>query len=168
MKTMLSSHRNLPQGRVSTQVFLVPVDFSAESSKALKSAAAIAGGKGADLKILHVVEPLQVIYDCGYGPVVREKPNQTLLKAARSRLKALARRHLGSALNWEACVRTGIPFEQIVAHAKDSRADLILMPTRGATALNKIPVGSTAERVVRYAGCPVLVLPKSSVAKRRR
>ena len=67
----------------------------------------------------------------------------------------------------EAAVRSGIPFEEIVAAAREWKAHMILMPTRGMTTSEQIPLGSTAERVVRHASCPVLVLPKPLLLNRR-
>lgn len=152
---------------VSQKVLLVPIDFSLESAKAIKSAAELARRRGSSIKLLHVVEPIEYIHDCGYGPVRRQTPNRALIEMARKKLLALARRHLKSEFKWQTSVRSGIPFEEIVAAARDVKPELILMPTRGTTESGKIAVGSTAERVVRHAGCPVLVLPKTLLLSRK-
>ena len=146
---------------------LVPVDFSIESTKALKSAAGVARASGAKIE-LHVVEPLQITYDCGYGPVRRQKPNEALLKRAKTQVVALGRRHIGPDLSWKGSVRSGTPFEEITEAARELNVDLILMPTRGMTDSSRIPLGSTAERVVRHAPCAVLTLRKPLLLKGRR
>jgi len=89
------------------------------------------------------------------------------MKNARTRLLARARRHLGSHIKSEAAVRSGIPFEEIVGAAKERKADMILMSPRGTTASEQTPFGSTAERVVPHASCPILVLPKPLLLNRR-
>lgn len=150
------------------RAILVPVDFSIESTKALKSAAGMARASAAHLELVHVVEPLPIIYDCGYGPVRRKKPNQPLIKKARTQLLALGRRHLGADISWKASVRSGIAFEEIINAARELAVDLILMPTRGLTDSAAIPLGSTAERVVRHASCAVLTLRKPLLLKSRR
>src|ERR1041384_6785880 len=68
----------------------------------------LCSNQGAEINVLHVVEPLKFIYDCGCGPVRREKPNRALMKNARTRLPPLARHHLRSRLKWDASVRSGL------------------------------------------------------------
>jgi nucleotide-binding universal stress UspA family protein len=63
----------------------------------------------------------------------------------------------------------GRPVEEICRLASELQIDLIVMPTRGRTGLKHLALGSTAERVVRHAPCPVLVLhPKDGSRKRRQ
>ena len=54
-------------------------------------------------------------------------------------------------------VVSGRPYEEICRLANELRTDLILLPTRGHSGLKRIALGSTAERVVRHAPCPVLI-----------
>jgi nucleotide-binding universal stress UspA family protein len=147
---------------------LVPVDFSIESTKALKTAAGMARASDAHLELVHVVEPLHIIYDWGYGPVRRQKPNQVLIKKARTQLLALGRRHLGRDNSWKAHIRSGSAYEEIVKAARELKVDLVLMPTRGLTDSSAVPLGSTAERVVRHAPCAVLTLRKPLLLKKRK
>ena len=53
---------------------------------------------------------------------------------------------------------TGRPYEEICKLAREIAADLIVMPTRGYSGLKRVLLGSTTERVIRHAPCPVLVL----------
>jgi nucleotide-binding universal stress UspA family protein len=53
-------------------------------------------------------------------------------------------------------VRVGVPYEEIVALARDERADLLVIGTRGRSGVPHALLGSVAERVVRLAPCPVL------------
>jgi nucleotide-binding universal stress UspA family protein len=56
-------------------------------------------------------------------------------------------------------VRVGSPYAEIDAAAKDLRADLICVSTHGRTGLAHLLLGSVAEKVVRHAPCPVLIVP---------
>lgn len=88
-----------------------------------------------------------------------EDANVRILHAARERISALAadvrdKYHV----NTEFIVRQGNPFEEIAKVARTINADLIAISTHGYTGLKHVYMGSVAERVVRFAPCPVLVL----------
>lgn len=59
----------------------------------------------------------------------------------------------------EVAARVGKPSEEILQYARENQNDLILMGTHGRTGLKRIWLGSVAERVVRMAPCPVMVVP---------
>ena len=141
---------------------LVPIDFSRESVKALKYAAVLAGQYGAGTTLLHVVEPIHLVCDYGYGPVAREQRNDAMIRSAGTHLRRLGKRHFTNERPWDAVVRSGTAFSEITKAAKELGSDLILMPTRGLTDSKEISLGSTAERVVRHAPCPVLTLRQPS------
>ncbi len=52
----------------------------------------------------------------------------------------------------------GVPFEEIVRVAKEEHADMIVMGAHGRSGLNRVLLGSVAERVIRLAPCPVLTV----------
>jgi universal stress protein A len=139
---------------------LVPVDFSIESRRALEHAAMLAVRFGAQIRLLHVVPPLLVEADYGYGTVTRHVPNDRLVKHAMTRLKAARKTKLSVTANVEEEVRTGSPHDEIVKAAKDLECGLIIMGTHGRARLQNMPVGSTAENVIRTAHCPVLIVRK--------
>ncbi|HWI59690.1 MAG TPA: universal stress protein [Bacillota bacterium] len=147
---------------------LVPIDFSAKSTRALKIAAAFPQGNGGNLLLVHVVGPVYDVRDYGYGPVQRRRPNEELMRHARQRLQGLGRRHLGRSREWQCMVRSGTAPRQILKAAEEFHADLVVMPTRGLSHAPPTEVGSIAERVVRHAPCPVLVLSNRAVPKGRR
>jgi universal stress protein A len=144
---------------------LIPIDFSAESTRALKTAANLGLEGGRNLLLVHVVGPIYDLRDYGYGPVQRRRPDQGMMRHARQRLQALGRRHLGPKRQWRCVVRSGTAPRQILKAAEEFRADLLIMPTRGLSHAPATEVGSTAERVVRHAPCPVLVVPKRTSRK---
>ena len=79
-------------------------------------------------------------------------------KHAAAKLTALAQKEIPATVPVFPVVRHGAPWEEITHVAKDRKADLIVIGTRGYTGLKHMVLGSTAEKVVRYAGCPVLVV----------
>ncbi|HXT13825.1 MAG TPA: universal stress protein [Candidatus Angelobacter sp.] len=148
------------------QRILVPIDFSAESTWALKAAANLESVIGQSLLLVHVVGPIYDLRDFGYGPVQQRRPNEGLMRQARQKLRALGRRHVGEKKEWRCMVKSGTAPKQILKAAEDFRADVVVMPTRGLSHAPPNEVGSTAERVVRHAPCPVLVLPKKIPRKK--
>jgi universal stress protein A len=153
---------------IKPQKILVPVDFSTDSARAIDYAATLAHQFGAAITVLHVVEPIKYVYDYGYGPVARQRPNEAVMKNVRAHLRRLARRHLANQPPCNVVVRSGTAFREITTAAKQLGIDLIVMPTRGLTDSEEVLLGSTAERVVRHAPCPVLTLRKSKISKTRR
>ena len=165
----------LPVSRPATQAtlaappkhILVPIDFSKESTRAVKFAVELASRYAAAVTLIHIVESIYYIRDFGYGPVRRRRPNEALMRHARQRLRALRRRHVESALTCKVLIKSGNAFEQITKAAEELDADLIVMPTRGSTSHQSGEIGSTAERVVRHAPCPVLTVRKPVLLRKR-
>jgi nucleotide-binding universal stress UspA family protein len=85
-------------------------------------------------------------------------PDATLVKKASQRLRKVARESLREALPATCVVKRGRAFDVITRTAKQKRIDLIVLATHGRTGLERLMLGSTAERVVRHASCPVLVV----------
>jgi universal stress protein A len=136
------------------QSILVPTDFSAPSIKALRYAGELAAKFGAKILLLNVVEPIGPTPDFAYNPLVLD--DKKIVAAAQQHLKKFAEREgLGAV---PAYVRQGIPFHEISRAAEELKADLICISTHGYTGLKHVFMGSTAERVVRHAPCPVLVV----------
>jgi len=152
---------------INLKQILVPIDFSDCSLRALDLASLIAQPFGAKLTLLHVVEP--AVYQqnfLGITPPLEES-NQTLVESGRERLAAVSRKRVGYRLRTESLVRVGRAHSEIPDTASALSADLIVMGTHGYTGLKHVLLGSTAERVVRHAACPVLTvrLPTTSALK---
>jgi nucleotide-binding universal stress UspA family protein len=136
---------------------LVPVDFSGPSQKALQYALPLAKKFGAKITLLHVVEP--VIYpESVVVPPELEEMNLHLMKDSRERLELLRRTTVDPAISSKPKVLLGKPWQEIVNAARSIPADLIIVATHGYTGLKHFFIGSTAERVVRHAPCPVLTV----------
>ena len=146
---------------------LAPVDFSQSSDRALQYALDFATRSNAHLLLLHVVEAFPIDYMLGIKSA--EQTNKWQLKQARTRLQELSLKVIGdSPISTESMVKFGKPFHEIAQVAKAEAIDLIIIATHGYTGLKHIQLGSTAEMVVRYAPCPVLVLPNRARAEGAR
>jgi nucleotide-binding universal stress UspA family protein len=87
-----------------------------------------------------------------------EELNTNLVLNAERKLAELIKERIGNRVPNESLVRRGPAYSQIVAAARDLNADLIILATHGYTGLKHVLLGSTAERVVRHAPCPVLTV----------
>ena len=133
---------------------LVPVDFSKEGVPAIDYAVFLAGITDASIILVHVLEQ---IYDTGEFAFVQIDTARMREHVSRE-IGALQTEKLhGVRSGFE--IREGTPFHEICATAAEFNADLIVMATHGYTGLRHVFLGSTAERVVRHANCPVLVIP---------
>ena len=135
---------------------LVPIDFSRISQKALDYAVPLAKQFGAKITVLHAIEPPPYSIDLTYLPMGDGFP----IGPMKKELDALAKETIDPGLLKEVLVEIGTAFEVITNVARDSKADLIVITTHGHTGLKHVFMGSTAERVVRHAPCPVLVVRK--------
>jgi universal stress protein A len=137
---------------------LAPVDFSEFSDRALRYALSFAQRFNAELVLVHVVEAFPIDFLMGIKSV--KQANEWQLQQARTHLRKLCLELTADRrISAESVVKFGKPFNEIVEVAKDRGIDLIIIGTHGYTGLKHIQLGSTAEMVVRYAPCPVVVLP---------
>ena len=136
---------------------LVPVDFSEPSAKALQYAIPFAEKFGARITLLHVLEPRIYPEDTIVPPDI-EAIQPTCLRKTRQELEELRRKKLQPEVDSKSIVLVGVPHQQIVECARFSKADLIIIATRGRSGFKHFVLGSTAERVVRHAPCPVLTV----------
>ena len=145
---------------------LVPIDFSDCSFRSLDYAAALALPFAAKLTLLHIVEP--AIYQESYLGLTPplDEANQNLMKAAQERLAALAKKRVSTRISTEMLVRMGRAHSEIPDTAQALAADMIVMGTQGYTGLKHVVMGSTAERVVRHASCPVLTIRLSAALEK--
>ena len=136
---------------------LVPIDFSAMSKKALQYALRFAKQFGCEIDLLYVVEQAGVVVGAPLAVEVFAQPEDDTI-AAEAELAALAASSRNGANSITSTVRTGHAPNEITKAAKDLDVDLIIIATHGYTSWRHLCIGSTAERVVRTAPCPVLVV----------
>ncbi len=137
---------------------LVPIDFSSYSKEALQFAVPFARKFKAELILLHVVEPAIYPADFNFGQVGIPSIEDELRSKAIAELNKLADKETKRRARSSVMVRVGKPFIEIITAAKEENIDLIIMATHGHSGIEQILFGSTAERVVRKAHCPVLTV----------
>jgi nucleotide-binding universal stress UspA family protein len=138
---------------------LFPTDFSDFSHYAASFAVAFACDYGAKLHILHVVEEY---YDISKGAPAYSTPWEEGLAKVNDlvldELREASTPDLLEKLDYEITCTRGKPFIEIVTIATDRDIDMIVMGTHGRSALMSAMMGSTAEKVVRKASCPVFTV----------
>jgi universal stress protein A len=150
-KEAVGAHMNLRR-------ILVPVDFSRESAKAMRYAVTLARQFDASITLVHVIEPA---YGPGEAPAsnaTRPVSERERVAKAKTKLGALGQRILGPCRIVETVIRTGLAFFEITEAAKAVSTDLIVIGTHGFGGLTRSVMGGTAEKVIRHAPCPVLVV----------
>ena len=145
---------------ISLKKILVPTDFGEAADAALAYARALARNFGASVDVLHVAEDASARMFAGevyvaVPPTLQQDIENTARKQLEQRLidndrEPMAMRPIVMASN--------APALTIVNYAKETGIDLIVMGTHGRGPMAHLLMGSVAERVVRLAGCPVLVV----------
>jgi len=137
---------------------LVPIDFSDYSKSALKYAVNFAKSFNADIILVYVVEPIIYPPDFSMGQIAMPSINTEWDDRAKDELAKLAKNEITGVNSVKTIIKTGKPFVEIIETAKEENADLIIIATHGHSGVEHILFGSTAEKVVRKAPCPVLTL----------
>ena len=137
---------------------LLPTDFSERSLEAIAFAVPMLRRWNAklELHLVHVVEPEYPLVSMAAMPLVLPEPS--IGKRVRRHLKEVAAKYSLPVPAENIHVMRGRPFEAICGLARARAIDLIVTATRGHTGLKHLLLGSTAERIVRYSPCPVLVV----------
>ena len=151
-----STAASLP-GVMRVKSILVPLDFSPSSKKALDYAVTVAKQFKARLTLLHVVEPVGTPDFAASFPLVVE--DDKLMSTAKNELDRVVKAAcVPRKIVEKILVRFGRSFHEITEAARTRKVDLIIISTHGYTGLKHALLGSTTERVVRHATCPVLVV----------
>lgn len=137
---------------------LVPIDFSDYSKNALKYATQFAKQFNAKIYLIYVVEPMIYPADFSMGQVAIPSADIDLHSRAEEELKKLSKEIINANSEVEILIKTGKPFVEIIDTASANDIDLIIIATHGHTGVEHLLFGSTAEKVVRKAPCPVLTL----------
>jgi universal stress protein A len=139
------------------KTILCPIDFSEISANALEYAVFLASHHHAELLILHVVEQLHEFEHYQILVLTPQELSEEMEKQAHEKLTKLTEQ-IKKTIKVEAVVRQGKPFVEIIKEAKEKDMDLIVMASHGRTGVSHMLMGSVAEKVVRKAHCPVLIV----------
>ena len=136
---------------------LVPIDFSPQSEKALAYAVPFARQFDAKLTVLNVVEPVAMPDFAKSFPLSMDN-DKAMAESKRHLERVVKDLEIEPAVIGKILVRYGRSFNEIADAARTLKVDLIIISTHGYTGLKHALLGSTTERVVRHAPCPVLVV----------
>ena len=142
---------------LSIKKILVPVDFSSLSKKAFEYALRLAQQFKTEIALIHVLEPAVPPTFDGL-PIAPSRPEEGSPGAEKNLRTLISSAHTAGVPKVKSVFRRGLASHEIVEAAKDLDVDLIVMATHGYTGWKHFCIGSTAERVVRAAPCPVLVV----------
>jgi universal stress protein A len=142
------------------KAILVPTDFSEYSDRAIKEAVDIAAQNNAKIYLLHVVDKLQ---QCAIDYCI---PIETMMKVQSDSEKEAVRKMQEEAnkilqsrkIEVAFDIKSGTPYEEILKEQQERKADLIVIASHGRTGILKSLIGTVAERVMREAKCPVLLV----------
>ncbi len=141
---------------------LIPTDFSEVALKALNAAHSLAKKSGSEIMLLHVIEDstdrsMKIMGEVNYSP----EENIYLIKLmerAKEKMEALMgdSKYADITLNYR--IEIGNPFEKIGEVIAENNASLIIQGSTGASGLRGFLVGSNADKVIRFAKCPVITV----------
>ncbi|WP_336133710.1 universal stress protein [Natronomonas amylolytica] len=134
---------------------LVATDGSENAADAIDEAVALADGTGASLHGIYAIET-RTAYDNAI--VDPDEVERTLREDGEEALAVLDERAAEAGIEAETAIRKGVPHEEILDYAADHGVDLIVIGATGRSAFKTVLLGSTAERVLRQAAVPVLVV----------
>lgn len=139
---------------------LFPTDFSEGALHALPYALDMAKDYSAKLYMLHVIYDVSTASGLYVPHISFDEMYSDLEKSAQKELEKFGYEKLKELKNVEVeyKVMRGIPYEVILKFAEETNIDLIVIGTHGRKGLDHFLFGSTAEKIIRYARCPVLTV----------
>ena len=151
----------LIDGQLRIETILVPTDFSASSGEALEFASKLGREFGARLLLFHAFAVPEFVDTEHYSARGLNPAPEEFRKLADHQMRDFLAVHDLSGVNVQTQTRPGAAAEAIREYAVQENADIIITSTNGRTGLKHVLIGSVAEHVVRYARCPVLIVPAS-------
>jgi nucleotide-binding universal stress UspA family protein len=139
---------------------LVPTDFSECAKHAAEVAAGIAKKTGARIYLLHALEIPHYSRNDGFGQATDTAEGLFLLKYTKMGFAKLLSEPFFDGVNVGEVVQFDNAYETITQQALEHEVDMIIMGSHGAKGFQEQFIGSTAEKVIRLASCPVLTIKK--------
>ena len=135
---------------------LFPTDFSEGSDNALPYAVDMAKNYGAKLYVIHVIQDIAQMTGWYVPHVSMDELAKDIEAGAKKEMDRYGIEQLRGVKDIERSVLKGTPNDEIIKFASENKMDMIVIGTHGRKGLDRVIFGSTAERVVRDAPCPVL------------
>jgi nucleotide-binding universal stress UspA family protein len=144
---------------ISIRKILYPTDFSEYANFALPYAAELAKTYKSEVIVLHVAWGSEMAIVSPYS-ISFEGTNlaENIEEASKLKLEDVKARFTKEGVTARGIVKFGTSFVEIIETAREEKVDLIVIATHGWGAVKHLLLGSTAERVVRKAPCPVLTV----------
>jgi nucleotide-binding universal stress UspA family protein len=144
---------------------LAPIDFSDFSMEGMRGAKELAADVGAEVHLVHVVVPhfhviplpLATSGDQSFE-LTRES---AMTQQAEEELSRIKKEDFGNSPKVTTAVLNGSPVKMLVEYAEQNAIDLIMLSTHGRSGVDRVMIGSVAEKLVRLAHCSVLVLRRA-------
>ena len=145
------------------QRIMVAIDGSDTSKRGLQEAINLAKNQNAKLAIIHVID-LVVVYGAGQFPGAYIEATRELAREAIEHARMIA---IAAGINPEVqspeIITAGYHVADTIEQgARDWKADLLVVGTHGRRGVSRFLLGSVAERIVRVAPCPLLLVREAS------
>ena len=141
------------------ETVVVGIDGSERSLRAAQVAADLTRVHSAQLVIVTVVRPPEGWWGIVGSPPPAEALATSMSEAQRGILDVAIDGLDLSDIRWEATEEIGEPAAALTDVCRDREADLLVVGRRGAGVLERLVIGSVADRLAHYAPCPVLIVP---------
>lgn len=140
---------------------LVPCDFSEQAINAFRVALDVAHQSGGTIHVVNVVE-LPVLHDTVLMPVLsfEESLLNELRENASKQFEKIQQTYAGEGVKIVSSIEFGATSMMLLDYVADNEIDLVVMGTKGASGMKELLIGSNAEKIVRHAPCPVMVIRK--------
>lgn len=146
---------------------MIATDGSETSMKTAKLAVGMAKRAGGAVAAIYVVDISRLAQLPGYTtlPGISERLMELMFKEAEDAISEIGEMASNAGVPFEKIVAEGNPSEEILRRSSESGIDLLVMGSIGRTGIEKIMLGSVAEKVVRNSRVPVLIVPGKSNLK---
>ncbi len=141
------------------KLIMVAIDGSDQSMRAANVGAAIARQSGAKLHLVTVVRPPEGWWGIVGSPPPAETLGNALSDAQRAVIEKTIEALDLSDIDYETFEEVGDPANQLAASAESDNVDLLVIGQRGAGVVERLMVGSVADRLVHISRTPIMVIP---------
>lgn len=137
---------------------LVPTDFSSSALHALEYAIELNKNYGARIYLVHVLQDFTDFSEFNLSPTILPQLYAEFEENATKRLEELITTLVPEGMHCDMYILHGVAYYEITEFAQQEGIDLIVIGSRGRTGLSHLIFGSTAEKVIKRASCPVLTI----------
>ncbi|MBN1881325.1 MAG: universal stress protein [Deltaproteobacteria bacterium] len=137
---------------------LVPIDIAYSSELLAEYARTVAEKFGAELIVMYVARDVEDLGSLQIPHISIEKIEEEVINAAHKKLTSFCETYFAGNVKYEVVIRTGNAYREISAIIPELNIDLVIMGAHSTEGIDRFFFGSTAERVLRGAICPVLTV----------